>query len=701
MHLPLQRGNHALCQAAVQRHVAYHQHINAQHVEHGAVERAGVGAMRRDNVCLRHADFLCQIQRFHRRHNAAEQVVFAQKGRIMRQIAVIARQQNVLLRKPRQHRSRLRRILHPLHHVAPCFLLVLTKNNVGKAIAIVLDGYVYSAPNVNGEITGGHSQITGNFTPEVTKDLANVLKSGKMPAPARIVQEDIVGPSLGQESINQGIISFVVALILLMIYMCAMYGLIPGMVANCALVVNFFFTLGILTSFQAALTMSGIAGMVLSLGMAVDANVLIYERTKEELRAGKTVKAALADGYSNAFSAIFDSNLTSIITGIILFYFGTGPIRGFATTLIIGILCSFFTAVFLTRIVYEHFMNKDKWLNLTFTTGISKNLMQNVNYNFMGMMKRSFTVFGAIIVICIISFFIRGLAQSIDFTGGRNFVVQFEQQVEPETVRDLLKKKITEDNVQAIALGTDKKTIRITTNYRINEESPTIDSEIEEFLYQSLKDGNLLGEGTTLEIFIDRDNRVGGSIISSQKVGPSIADDIKTSAIWSVLFALVAIGLYILLRFRNVAYSVGATVALAVDTILIIGAYSLCYGWVPFSLEIDQTFIGAVLTAIGYSINDKVVIFDRIREFFGLYPKRNRMQLFNDSLNTTLARTINTSLSTLIVLLCIFVLGGDSIRSFAFAMILGVVIGTLSSIFIAAPIAYLTMGNKMPEETKA
>ena len=575
---------------------------------------------------------------------------------------------------------------------------VLTKNNVGKAIAIVLDGYVYSAPNVNGEITGGHSQITGHFTPEVTKDLANVLRSGKMPAPARIVQEDIVGPSLGQESINQGIVSFVVALILLMVYMCAMYGLIPGMVANCALVVNFFFTLGILTSFQAALTMSGIAGMVLSLGMAVDANVLIYERTKEELRAGKGVKAALADGYSNAFSAIFDSNLTSILTGIILFYFGTGPIRGFATTLIIGILCSFFTAVFLTRVVYEHFMNKDKWLGLTFTTGISKNLMQNVHYNFMGMMKRSFTVFGIIIAACVVSFFIRGLAQSIDFTGGRNFVVQFEQQVEPETVRDLLKQKITEDNVQAIALGTDKKTIRITTNYRITEDSPNIDSEIEEFLYQSLKDGNLLGEGTTLEIFIDRDNRAGGSIMSSQKVGPSIADDIKTSAIWSVLFALVAIGLYILLRFRNVAYSVGATVALAVDTVLIIGAYSLCYGWVPFSLEIDQTFIGAILTAIGYSINDKVVIFDRIREFFGLYPKRNRLQLFNDSLNTTLARTINTSLSTLIVLLCIFVLGGDSIRSFAFAMILGVVIGTLTSLFIAAPVAYLTLGNKMPEE---
>ncbi len=576
----------------------------------------------------------------------------------------------------------------------------LTKNNVGRAIAIVLDGYVYSAPNVNGEITGGHSQITGNFTPEVTKDLANVLKSGKMPAPARIVQEDIVGPSLGQASINQGILSFVVALVLLMVYMCGVYGLIPGMVANCALFVNFFFTLGILTSFQAALTLSGIAGMVLSLGMAVDANVLIYERTKEELRAGKTTKAALADGYSNAFSAIFDSNLTSIITGVILFNFGTGPIRGFATTLIIGILCSFFTAVFLTRIVYEHFMNKDKWLNLTFTTSISKNFLRDPKFNFMGGMKKSFTIFGAIVAISVVSLFVRGLAQSIDFTGGRNFVVVFEQPVEPETVRDLLKQKITEDNVQAIALGTDKKTVRITTNYRINDESPNIDSEIEAFLYESLRDAKLLGEGTTLEVFIDRDNHTGGSIVSSQKVGPSMADDIKTSAIWSVLLALIAIGLYILLRFHNVAYSVGATVALTLDAVLIIGAYSLCHGWMPFSLEIDQTFIGAILTAIGYSINDKVVIFDRIREFFGLYPKRDRFQLFNDSLNTTLARTLNTSGSTLIVLLCIFALGGDSIRSFAFAMILGVVIGTLSSIFIAAPVAYLTMGNKMPEEKK-
>ena len=574
---------------------------------------------------------------------------------------------------------------------------VLTKQNVGREIAIVLDNYVYSAPRVNGEITGGNSQITGNFTPEVTKDLANVLKSGKMPAPARIVQEDIVGPSLGQESINQGIMSFIVALVVLMAYMCAMYGFIPGMIANAALFVNFFFTLGILTSFHAALTMSGIAGMVLSLGMAVDANVLIYERTKEELRAGKGTRQALAEGYSNAFSAIFDSNLTSIITGIILFNFGTGPIRGFATTLIIGILCSFFTAVFLTRLVYEHYMSKDKWLNLTFTTGISKNLMQNVHYNFMGTAKKSFMIWGTIIVICIISFFVRGLAQSIDFTGGRNFVVQFEKVVQPETVRSLLQSKVGDANVQAIALGTDGKTIRVTTNYRIEEDSPTIDAEIEAFLYESLKEGNLLGEGTTLEIFIDRDNRAGGSIISSQKVGPSVADDIKTSAIWSVVLALIAIGVYILIRFNNIAFSIGATVALTIDTLLIIGAYSLCYGWMPFSLEIDQTFIGAILTAIGYSINDKVVIFDRVREFFGLYPHRDRTQLFNDSLNTTLCRTVNTSLSTLIVLLSILILGGDSIRSFAFAMILGVVIGTLSSLFVASPVAYLTMGNKLPE----
>ena len=561
----------------------------------------------------------------------------------------------------------------------------LTKQNIGRAIAIVLDNYVYSAPNVNTEITGGRSEISGNFTPEQTKDLANVLKSGKMPAPAHIVQEDIVGPSLGQESINAGVFSFVVALILLMVYMCSMYGFIPGMVANGALFLNFFFTLGILSSFQAALTMSGIAGMVLSLGMAVDANVLIYERTKEELRAGKGVKKALADGYSNAFSAIFDSNLTSIITGIILFNFGTGPIRGFATTLIIGILVSFFTAVFMTRLVYEHFMNKDKWLNLTFTTKISKNLMTNTHFDFMGTNKKSMIIVGAVIIVCIGSFAIRGLSQSIDFTGGRNFKVQFENPVEPEQVRELIASKFGDANVSVIAIGTDKKTVRISTNYRIEDEGNNVDSEIEAYLYETLKP--VLTQNISLATFIDRDNHTGGSIVSSQKVGPSIADDIKTGAIYSVVLALLAIGLYILLRFRNIAYSIGSIVALSCDTIMIIGAYSLFWGILPFSLEIDQTFIGAILTAIGYSINDKVVIFDRVREFFGLYPKRDKRVLFNDSLNTTLARTINTSLSTLIVLLCIFILGGDSIRSFAFAMILGVVIGTLSSLFIASPIA--------------
>lgn len=573
----------------------------------------------------------------------------------------------------------------------------LTKKNVHRAIAIVLDGYVYSAPTVQNEITGGVSSITGNFTLEDTRDLANVLNTGKMPAPAHIVSEQFVGPTLGQESINQGFTSFVIAFILLMIFMCSMYGFIPGMVANSALVLNFFFTLGVLTSFQAALTLSGIAGMVLSLGMAVDANVLIYERTKEELRAGKNVKTALADGYSNAFSAIFDSNLTSIITGIILYNFGTGPIRGFATTLIIGILVSFFTAVFLTRIVYEHYLNKEKWMHLQFTTRLSRKFLHDTHYKFMSMYKKSFTVFGVLLLIGIASLAIRGLSKGIDFTGGRNFVVVFDQQVEPETVRDLLQNKFGDANVQVIALGTDHKTVRISTNYRIDEEGTEVDSDIEATLFHVLKDGNLLASDLDLETFINRDERAGGSIISSEKVGPSVAEDITYGAIISVVLALIAIFLYILLRFRNVSFSVGAVVALTVDTLLIIGIYSICWGWVPFSLEVDQTFIGAILTAIGYSINDKVVVFDRIREFLRLYPKRDKQRLFNDSLNTTLTRTINTSMTTLIVLLCIFFLGGDSIRSFSFAMILGVIIGTCSSIFMAAPVAFLTLGHRIKQ----
>ncbi|MBR4381436.1 MAG: protein translocase subunit SecDF [Bacteroidaceae bacterium] len=574
----------------------------------------------------------------------------------------------------------------------------LTKQNIGRSIAIVLDDYVYSAPRVNSEITGGNSEITGNFTPEQSKDLANVLKSGKMPAPAHIVQEDIVGPSLGQASINAGITSFIVALILLMIYMCSMYGIVPGMIANCALIMNLFFTLGILSSFQAALTMSGIAGMVLTLGMAVDANVLIYERTKEELRAGKTTKDALAAGYKNAFSAIFDSNVTSLLTGIILFNFGTGPIRGFATTLIIGICISFFTAVFMTRLVYEYFMGKDKLLNLTFTTNISKNLMTNVHFDFMGPRKRWLTIGGVVFLICIGFMAIRGLSRSIDFTGGRNFNVQFENAVEPEEVRSLVANSFEDANVSVIAVGTDGRTVRISTNYRINEDNQNVDSEIESRLYEAVKP--LLTQNISLDTFIDRDNYTGGSIISSQKVGPSIAEDITYSAIWSVILALIAIGIYILIRFYNVAYSIGATGALILDTSIILGAYSMFWGILPFSLEIDQTFIGAVLTAIGYSINDKVVIFDRVREYTQLYRKRGMLQVFNDSLSSTLARTINTSISTLIVLLCIFILGGESIRSFAFAMILGVIFGTLSSLFIASPIAYqiIKMTSKKGEK---
>ncbi len=577
----------------------------------------------------------------------------------------------------------------------------LTKANLKRSVAIVLDDNVYSAPTVQSEITGGNSEITGHFTAEDTRDLANVLKSGKMPAPAKIVSEEIVGPSLGAESIRQGIWSCVIAFVILMIYMITMYGFIPGMVANCALVLNLFFTVGILTSFQAALTMSGIAGMVLSLGMAVDANVLIYERTKEEMKAGKKVREALAAGYSNAFSAIFDSNLTSVITAIILYYFGTGPIRGFATTLLIGICVSFFTAVFLTRVVYTQVMDKDKWLGLTFRTAIGDKIsFQNPNFKFMSAYKKSFAIFGTLAVISIAFMFTRGFSKSIDFTGGRNFVVMFENEVQPETVRGLLAEAFPESNTSAIALGTEGKTIRISTNYRIEEDGIEVDSEIESKLFDILKSGNLLASDLTLENFINRDERAGGSIISSQKVGPSVASDITKGAIWSVILAFIAIFIYIFIRFRNLSFSIGAITALIVDIILILGMYSMCWGWMPFSLEIDQTFIGAVLTAIGYSINDKVVVFDRIREFLHLHPKRDKQELFNTSLNSTLNRTINTSVSTFIVLAVIFCLGGASIRSFAFAMILGVIFGTLSSIFVAAPTAYLTRGKNIVEEAE-
>ena len=586
----------------------------------------------------------------------------------------------------------------------------LTKMNVGRAIAIVLDEVVYSAPRVNGEIPGGSSQISGRFTQADTKDLANTLNSGKMPAPLRVASYQMVGPSLGAQSIQQGVISFIVAFVLLMVVMVLLYNWIPGMLANCALLFNLFFTLGILSSFQAALTMPGIAGIVLTLGTAVDANVLIYERTKEELRKGLNIKEALNLGYSNAFSAIFDSNLTSLLTGIILFVVGTGPIRGFATTLIIGICVSFFTAVFMTRLVYDRQMKNDKWQKLTFSTPLSKNLMQGTKFNFMGSFKVSYAVWAIAVVVFCISFFFRGVSKSIDFTGGRNYVVVLDKEVPVEDVRAAFDGVFAQNDEQSanpgspasttiIALGdASNRTVRISTNWDYDVNSPVVDDVIEDSIYSVLSKAELIKAETSKEDFrtppANEEDTSKGTIVSSTKVGPSVAKTITRSAIISVILALIAIFLYILLRFRNVAFSIGSIVALGLDALVVIGFFSLLHTWVPMSLEIDQTFIGAILTVIGYSINDKVVVFDRIRENMQLYAKRDRKRLFNDSLNQTLARTINTSVTTLIVLLTIFFLGGDSIRSFAFAMILGVIFGTLSSIFIAAPTAYLTMSRK-------
>jgi len=567
----------------------------------------------------------------------------------------------------------------------------LTKENIGKAVAIVLDDMVYSAPNVQVEITGGRSQITGHFTPEEAKDLANVLKSGKMAASVHIVQEDVVGPSLGQEAINSGVISFVLALILLMFYMCAFYGVLPGLIADGALVLNIFFTMGILASFQAVLTLPGIAGMVLTLGMAVDANVLIYERTKEELRAGKSLNKAIADGYSNAFSAIFDSNLTSIITGVVLFYFGTGPIRGFATTMIIGLFASFLTAVFLTRIVYEALLAKDKLKNVTVTTSITKDLLTNPKINFLAARKVGYLIPAGIIVLGAISMSTIGLNNGIDFTGGRNYVIRFAQDVKTDEVRNLLDAQL-DGSVSVIQIGTPDQ-VRVSTNYKIEDNDPAIDQEIENKLFEGVK--SLLPEGTTLAQFTDQ------YIQSSQKVGPSMADDIKNAAFLAVVFAMFCMAAYILLRFRDISFSVGAFASVAVTTLCIISFYTLLWKVLPFSMEVDQTFIAAILTIIGYSINDTVVVFDRIRETIGLYPKRDRYQVINDALNSTLSRTFNTSLTTLVVVLCIFILGGATIRSFTFAILLGIIIGTYSTLFVATPIAYELQKKKINKKAAA
>ena len=567
----------------------------------------------------------------------------------------------------------------------------LTKENIGKAVAIVLDDMVYSAPNLQVEITGGRSQITGHFTPEEAKDLANVLKYGKMAASVHIVQEDVVGPSLGQEAINSGVISFVLALILLMFYMCAFYGVLPGLIADGALVLNIFFTMGILASFQAVLTLPGIAGMVLTLGMAVDANVLIYERTKEELRAGKSLNKAIADGYSNAFSAIFDSNLTSIITGVVLFYFGRGPIRGFATTMIIGLFASFLTAVFLTRIVYEALLAKDKLKNVTFTTSITKDLLTNPKINFLAARKVGYLIPAGIIVLGAISMSTIGLNNGIDFTGGRNYVIRFAQDVKTDEVRNLLDAQL-DGSVSVIQIGTPDQ-VRVSTNYKIEDNDPAIDQEIENKLFEGVK--SLLPEGTTLAQFTDQ------YIQSSQKVGPSMADDIKNAAFLAVVFAMFCMAAYILLRFRDISFSVGAFASVAVTTLCIISFYTLLWKVLPFSMEVDQTFIAAILTIIGYSINDTVVVFDRIRETIGLYPKRDRYQVINDALNSTLSRTFNTSLTTLVVVLCIFILGGATIRSFTFAILLGIIIGTYSTLFVATPIAYELQKKKINKKAAA
>ena len=560
----------------------------------------------------------------------------------------------------------------------------VTGNNVGKQVAIVLDDQVYSAPNVNQAIEGGQSSITGDFDLDEAKDLSNVLKSGKMDAKVHIISDMVIGPSLGAQAIQAGFVSFIVALVLLMIFMCAFYGIAPGLIANFCLVCNLFFTIGILASFQAVLTLSGIAGIVLSLGMAVDANVLIFERTKEELRAGKNVRTALNDGYSNAFSAIFDSNLTSVITGIILLLFGTGPIKGFATTLIIGLICSFFTAVYLSRLFFQWFCGCKWFQNMTFSTGISSKMFVNANYNFLATRKASFTIVAVFAVAVIGSLFMRGLNQGIDFSGGRNYIVKFEQPVNNSELQSKIAQALPGASVSVISIESSNQ-VRISTNYKITQEDAGTEKEITGVLFDVLKP--YLRQGMTAEEFSTTDASQG--IVSSQKVGPSVADDMRTDAYIAVAIALLAMFLYILLRFRNVAFSLGALAAVAFTAFSIIGFYSFFWGVLPFAMEIDQSFIAAILTVIGYQINDTVVVFDRVRENVGLYPKQSFFDTINKSINSTLGRTIMTSGSTLLVLLCIFILGGDAIRSFTFAMLLGVIVGTLATIYVAAPVAYL------------
>ena len=574
----------------------------------------------------------------------------------------------------------------------------ITRDNIGKSIAIVLDGYVYSFPTVQNEIAGGSSQITGNFTVEEAKDLANTLNSGKMPAPARIIQEDVVGPSLGQEAIHDGLWSFVIGFILILLYMIAYYGLIPGLIADFALLCNVFLLAGILSSFSAVLTLPGIAGIVLTMGMAVDANVLIYERIREERRAGKNLRKAIEDGFSNAISAIIDSNVTSFLTGAILAIFGTGPIKGFAVTYMIGIISSFLTAVFICRLLLEAYAKRENAKELNFTTKLMQNFLQNTKANFIGARKVTYIVSGVLVVIGILGVnpHIMGkLNLGIDFSGGRNYIIRFAEPVNTQEVNAALdnvfmeaKSELADEETFALNVITigDANQVRISTNYRINDNSETLDDEIEALLYEGCK--QFLPENVTLKEFTSTDINPEIGIMQSQKVGPAIADDITQSAVWAVLAALLGIFLYVLLRFRNFSFSVGALAGLAHNTLIVLGAYALLWKVMPFSMEIDQSFIAAILTVIGYSINDTVVIFDRVREYTGLYPKRARKQNINDALNHTLSRTFSTSMSTLVVLIAIFCFGGETIRGFVFALIIGVVVGTYSSLCVATPLAY-------------
>ena len=565
----------------------------------------------------------------------------------------------------------------------------LTADNVDRCIAIVLDGYVYSAPVVHGEISGGQSSISGQFTINEARDLANVLKSGKLPAPARITQDTVVGPSLGQESINAGMMSFILAFVLVLIYMIFYYNR-AGWVASVALICNLFFLFGVLVSFGAVLTLPGIAGIVLTMGMAVDANVIIYERIKEELRMGKTLAMSVAEGYKNAMSAIIDGNVTTLITGIVLFIFGTGPVQGFATTLIIGIITSLFTAILITRLIFVGMLNRER--KITFSNKFTENFLANTKFNFIDKRKITYVISGIMLLITLVSLGVRGMSYGVDFSGGRAFVVRFDQPVTANEVREALGDVFTGTGYEVKQFGQDNQ-MRIVTQYKYDDEGDNVTAEIEDMLYKALSP-LMTAQLTEAEFLTTAQNPYG--IISSDKVGPSVAHDIKVDSVIAVLFSLVAIALYIIIRFKRWQWGVGSVISLTLDALFTIGLFSLLHGLLPFNLEVDQSFIAAILTIIGYSINDKVVIFDRIREYQTLYPKRNIKDNINNAINSTLTRTINTSGTTLVVLLAIFLFGGEVIRGFVFALLFGVLISTYSTVFTATPIAYDLIRRKEP-----